>query len=292
MDICYSQTIDVKLDTTQHQIADYIHLIVKIEQPKDVVMQVPQYDLKYTAFDTITLGKIDTIAQPNGAVFKQNVTLTCYDTGWVNLPKFPCAYERNGLVDTLYTPPLKLYVASVPIDTTRGLKHIKNPLSAKQPLVKWWMIVCVLAIFGLMYYLINYLKPIKISAKQSQKDKQTPLEASIQFLEHLEQENAWRNTDLKSYYTKISISIRAYLSKTLDKRALEMTSTELLDVFEQQAKQPKMVEQLHHLLFLSDMVKFAKAIPDTSEHIKTLHDAKEWLRQAELLLKNKFEQHG
>lgn len=285
----YSQTIDIKLDTTQHLIADYIHLVVKVEQPKGIKMHAPSYNLSNTAFDTILIEKADTIIQPNGLTFKQKLTITCYDTGWVVLPIFPCALEKNGIVDTLYSPPLKLYVASVPIDTTRGLKNIKNPLPVSQPWIKWWMLVGVLVLVGLLYYFFKYLKKIGSSATQEKKSIATaPLEEALLFLEKLEKEKAWENTDLKTYYTKISLSIRAYLMKTLDKKAMEMTSTELLQVFEKDFSHPSSAEKLHHLLHLSDMVKFAKATPDDSAHIDTLRDAKEWLKQTDHLFKTKM----
>jgi len=81
----------------------------------------------------------------------------------------------------------------------------------------------------------------------------------------------WQSGKLKDYYTDITDIMKEYFTDRFDFDAWEMTSDEILERLQQEKLNAQAMGKLKEALELSDLVKFAKAVPSPLENETTLN---------------------
>ena len=96
-----------------------------------------------------------------------------------------------------------------------------------------------------------------------------PFERAIKALKELEKRDPKIQEDYKRYYSELTDVVRRYIEEEVNIDALESTSDQLLLKLELQKKHGKLnleettIKNLKTVLKTADLVKFARAIPDT-----------------------------
>ena len=92
-----------------------------------------------------------------------------------------------------------------------------------------------------------------------------PYEEAMQALSELKGQSLWQNGQEKEYYSKITDILRHYINRRFGVEAMEMTTTQILDVLNHEdAKDAK--SELKEILNAADFVKFAKFRPLADEN--------------------------
>jgi len=81
----------------------------------------------------------------------------------------------------------------------------------------------------------------------------------------------WQAGKLKIYYTDITDIMKEYFTDRFGFEALEMTSDEILNHLREEKINNQAIGKLKDALELSDLVKFAKAVPSPLENETTLN---------------------
>ncbi len=291
--LSHAQTHSVKatLDTNQILIGDWIKLTLTLNtSSKEVVW--PQLLDSVSAFEIIEKSKIDTISNNGNNVYQQDLTITSFDSGYYVIEPIKFQVKTGSGLDSVLTEPLLVTVNTVPIDTSKfSLNPIKEPLEVpltfKEVLPYLIGALIVLAIaLGIYLWMKNREKPEVV---EKLKPKEPAHVIAINKLKLLEEEKLWQKGDSKGYYSGVSDIIREYIELRYHKPALESTTDEILEVMNRTTVDVEPYNILKEMLFLSDLVKFAKAKPLPDEHEKVLKDAYQFVELTKEINKPKEE---
>ena len=182
----------------------------------------------------------------------------------------PVPVVVNG--DTLQSDPLMIIVQSVDADTTKPIKPIVAPYQVHLTFLEWlklywyWIALgvgIILLIIGVIYYLKNR----KTETVEEEKEPEIPLDEQIwSRINTLEQQKLWQSGNYKEYYSQISEILRFLLEKTLYFNALELPTTDIVKHLRYQGLDNAKLQQIKHILTVSDLAKYAKEQPIASEN--------------------------
>lgn len=203
----------------------------------------------------------------------QHLTLTSFDTGYVEIPSIGIKYYKSAKdtsVYTSYTDYMYVYVEAAAIDTTMAYKPIKTPIKQNitieetVPYVGGGIILAGLVL--LIIYIVRRLRK-KTNIEEEEVKPQIPaIVTAREKMAQLKEANLWQSGKYKDYYTDLTGIAREYLEGQFNIDAIEMTSDEILDEVRKVQLDNLIFSKLQNTLITSDLVKFAKATPSPAEN--------------------------
>jgi hypothetical protein len=279
-----AQTIQVnaQFDSTAIWIGDQIKLHIEMERQNDVRVQFPVWtDTLARKIEIIEAYPVDSSRTADGIVhLKQDILVTSFDEGRHVLSPilFPFV-TADGIADTIATRPIYLDVFTMPLDSTQNIADIKPVY--KLPLgwvdIYPWLLrigllllIIALIVFAIYAYIRRRNnKPIFSAPKPAE----PPHIIALRELDKLRTEKLWQNNRTKDYYTRLSDIVRTYIEGRFCVNAMEMTSDEILAGLQHTGfEDNNLVDRLHKLFSLADLVKFAKAQPFPDENETSMLD--------------------
>lgn len=206
---------------------------------------------------------------------KQVLYITSFDSGFYAIPPFKFLVNGNPVI----TESFLLTVKNVEIDTTKGIKDIKENFDEAFNLmdyikVYWRYIAGGFAILAIIVYVIYYFnkkskqpKPLFIKP-----EKVRPLDVvTVEALNNLRLKNLHKIPDeLKVFHTELTDIVRDYIEKRFMVNAMEKTSDELMHGLRLTEVNKLSIEKLRRVLALADLVKFAKEKPLDNENEQSI----------------------
>ena len=271
-------TVNATLDTNAIMIGDQIGLKLNAKVPKGFKLEWPVLnDTLAPHIEMINNGKIDSTTSNGFTNFTRHITITSFDSGYFTVPplNFNLVHTGTGKVDTLSTQMLYLHVYTPMVDTAKAFKEIKgieNEPYTFGEIFPWVLLVLIgiAAIIFLTLFIQRKKKNKPMFAKKP-KPKLPPYELAIKKLEELRMARIWQAGKLKIYYTDITDIMKEYFTDRFGFEALEMTSDEILNHLREEKINNQAIGKLKDALELSDLVKFAKAVPSPLENETTLN---------------------
>jgi hypothetical protein len=249
---------------------------LKATLDKSYAMAFPKIDSLADNKIEVLAVKLDTLQQSASNITVQaSWLITSFDEGLYFLPQIPFLVRRpNGQLDTLYSESLSLKVQTVAIDTTNFQPYdIKTPieypvtLGEILPYIGFGLLIA--AIIALAIYIFvrwKQHKPLFFAAKP----KDPPHIVALRELEKIKTEKLWQNNKIKLYYTRVTDVLRVYLNGQFHIQAMEQTSEEILQSLQSVEMPEALRSRLHEMLTVSDLVKFAKYLPEQQENESAL----------------------
>ncbi len=261
------------IDTNAITIGDRLKYEVGVTMPENAQVQWPMYvDTLTSNIEILNRSKIDTASSKSGISIRQQYIITSFDSGYFEIPPAIINYRVSG--DTnLYSVSsntlfLQVYVPEV--DTTKAIKPIITPISEPytlKELLPWILgsFAFAIIIAFLIYYLLKRRKNQPVF-KRKPKPKLPAHVIAISKLEELRFNKLWQAGLLKKYYSELTDIIREYLANRYEFDAQEMTSAEIISTLGDYDVNKDAMNKLQGVMYLSDMVKFAKATPTAMEN--------------------------
>jgi len=278
--VVQAQTPEVSatLNTSQILIGDQIPLTLDIRNlpSKGATVGWPRIPDSLKGWEVVDTGKVDTIRNAGLLTLQQQLIITSFDSGSHRIPAFEFSYTiGNQAEQTLRTDTLQLMVSTIPVDTAKPFKPIKDIVAVEQPgflnkTIDWvksnkmtmlWVIIALLAAAGLIYYLLHRKKQQLIAAH-----RETPVDKALRLLKELEATHYYEQGKIKEHYSLLSDIVRGYLDERFNMTAMEQTTNELLAALKRNPELRKIRPELKRLLRTADLAKFAKANPLPDEH--------------------------
>ena len=226
-----------------------------------------------------------TVPIDNGmAVFTHKYKLTSFDGKLYYLPPF--TVKVNG--KQFKSKSLALKVLEVPVDTTKldqfyGPKDVQdNPFSWSDWSVAFWLSILMLVLLIVAYWLYMRLrdnKPIVASIKIVK--RLLPHQKALKEIEVIKAEKMVTSENQKEYYTKLTDTLRKYIEERYGFRAMEMTSSEIIDRLTETQDQ-QALDELRMLFQTADLVKFAKYSTLINENDMNLVNAIEFINKTKV----------
>lgn len=188
-------------------------------------------------------------------------TLTVFETGKVTISPLPIVYHpSDDITDTIYTDSMDVFIMSLVLDDSaadiRDLKGVKS-LGQNRALIIMIIVILLAIAAGLMWYFFR--KKPEMEAERTEPLK-SPWDEALERLSKLRE----NNLSPKDYYIELSDTIRRYVERRYGFSATDMTTYEIKQEIPKLNIEEELDRNLILLLDNSDLVKFAKFLPDKS----------------------------
>ena len=253
-----------------------------VRMPSDYIVQWSE--LRDTISKNIEVIKRSDISKTsinnsNDVIMSQLLTMTTFDTGYVEIPKIGLKYYKSTndtTTYTCYTQWMDIYVQAVSIDTTVAYKPIKAPIKQNitfEETIPYAGGAIVLAgLILLVIYLIKRFSKKERIEEEVVKPQIPAIVTARERLSQLKESNLWLSGKSKEYYTDLTDIAREYLKGQFNIDAFEMTSDEILAEVKKLKLDNSIFAKLQNTLTNADLVKFAKANPSPSQNEAAFSD--------------------
>lgn len=245
-------------------------LQIRIGEPITLTLQAPKEPQVYFPPLCDSIGKLQLInstkVDSTPSRYRQQWQVTAYDSGRYTLDSLP--FLVRG--DTFYTKPLQFQVYGVVVDTTKQkLYDIKPLYTAPYTIVEFlpWILGGLLLI-ALLVVLLLWLRKRKRKPQEEEAIVLPPHVEALNRLRALDEKPYLNAGDYKAYYSELTEILRHYFERRYAFPALEYTSGQILAYLKREPDFPKTrYAELKRFLKASDLVKFAKKIPQRAEAV-------------------------
>lgn len=261
--------ISTEIDTARIKIGQPIayKLIVPINPKDEIQMPVMKDTLSFHI--EVLDQKLDTLFEGEKRVLVQHISLTSFEPGQFLIRGLPVVINS----DTLLSASHQIWVEDVEIDSTNldgfPIKPIMNEkLSWKDYWDKYWLYFIIGGLLFLIFLTVAILffRNNKYNKVKSYFVK-TPYEEARDSLKNLDKKKLIENGDVYGYYSELSHILRRYIGRVYHFSSLEMLSDDLVRHVKQTTQLDKAeIEKLKEFLYVSDLVKFAKSVPEKEKH--------------------------
>jgi hypothetical protein len=289
----FSQDITVSSlpDTTVMLIGDQTGFTVKATMPDDAGAELS------TATDTLA-GKIivlrrdprDTVSSPDGSMtITDRYLLTSFDTGTFRIPPFYAEITEGDSVLRYFSDASFLKVIRpdiTPPDSTDVIFDIVPPRAAPvtfAEVLPWLVIAAIAAV--VLYLLARFLprNPLRRLVRPPAPPEPAHVIA-LRELQSLRAEELWQKGEIKEYYSRLTDILRRYIDNRYGISSPELTTDETVRMLQKASVTTReQMTLVKELLSLSDMVKFAKYLPEAALHESSFDDAVRFVEETKLI---------
>ncbi len=106
---------------------------------------------------------------------------------------------------------------------------------------------------------------------------------ALRDLQALRDAELWQKGEIKEYYSRLSDILRRYIDGRYSISSPELTTDETVRMLQKAAvTTPGQMSMVKELLSVSDMVKFAKYLPDSTVHVAFMENAVRFVEETRL----------
>lgn len=254
--------VSASIDTAQIKIGEQILYQINVETDSTNLVVFPEGNT-FSPLEVVESLGADTTRVQNKFQLLKEYSLTQFDSGSYTIPQQRIIINNKPFL----TDSIRVEVADVAVDTTQQQMYpikpsVEVPKSFSIPVWVWWLLL-ILVILGVSVFFF-----IKRRREKALENKLPPYEQAMKDLDELDKSTLIENREVKEYYSRLTYAVRRYLDEKVYDRAMESTSTELIDFLEAQQKSGvlhlhgKTLQNLKQILQRADLAKFAGSRPD------------------------------
>ena len=272
--IAQNNKVSVNPYTQTIQIGEQIRVDISVNTDGNENIIWPEFgDTIITQIEVVESLNPDTIFADSNTkesitAFKKQIVITSFDSG---LWAFP---ELTIWVDSIpyTTEAFLIEVATVEVDTAKAFKEIVAPLALPMTFMEYlkkyyiyavytWVAILILAVLA---YFIG--KDAKAKSTRSNAPKIPAHVIALERLEQLKSENLWQTGAFKAFHIQVSDITREYIENRFHIPVKESTTDEIKHLLKQIRLDKDLRNEIITALRISDLAKFAKAIPLAEEN--------------------------
>ena len=265
-------SVFARLDTNSILLGEQVKLKITYQGKTKSKVVFPAVTDTFSNLEVVQRSSIDTLIKDAEQLsLTQTFTITGFDSGYHVILPFEFLLIGTKSTDTskLFTQPILLAVQSVPVDTTKSIKDIKNIEAV--PFSIWdhigWIILAIAALVGFILWK-KYGSKLKSTKQTIAPTPTIPChEKALSALDELNKKQLWQNGQYRLYHTELTDILRSYISDRWNVGAMEMTTDEILFLSFIPSNE---TDGIGYVLRIADMVKFAKGIPHGDENIRCM----------------------
>lgn len=256
--------VEQTVDSVGILIGEQAHLRLGVTMPKGASLQWPE--LKATQYvvpgvEVVNIADGDTVKADNNQVkVERTYTITSFDESLYAIPAL--TVKVDGKPYKGGTAALK--VITMDVDTLHPNQFFPpkdvqaNPFLWSEWSPWFWLSLLVLLLALLAYYLIVRLRENKPIITRIRIVKHIPPhQRALNAIDKIKAEHLQTSEDQKTYYTRLTDTLRQYIRERFGFNALEMTSSEIIERLQTMGDR-RMLDELTELFNTADLVKFAK----------------------------------
>lgn len=265
--ISFSQ-VTTEVDTTKIRIGEQINYKIKVEADSMASVVFPEGQT-FTPLEAVEALKIDTTRKDSKFKLSRIYKLTQFDSGSYTIPRQKIIIGEKPF----FTDSLRVDVGTVEVDTTKQkLYDIKPIIEVEKSGSNWWKwLLGILAALALVAFLLWWFvwreKPL---TEEEEIALLPPYDRAKLALKKLDESQYLMRSEIKEYYSELTMIIRKYFDEKVYDRSLESTTDELINRLQllkegnQFPFKKETLTNLETILKRADLVKFAKSAPDAA----------------------------
>ena len=273
------------------QFARAFHVSPSRTNNANVVPSSAPGDEEETDFEIASFGKWrghgNTVIAAGGDT--NRIVLKIWDPGIFMIIPALIRPDTAGFLDTVYinqdNEPLVVLPGINAQDTIKEIAPINDIIREKKVWTdyKWWIIAAALLV--LVTLAMIFLPKLFLSRKKESiaGEKRKPaLPAHIialNKLAKLKKEKIWKEGKVKEFQSQLTHILREYLENRYHIKALEQTTSEIIDSLIKINMPEKYITLISEILQIADLVKFAKAKPGEDINEKFLDKTIEFVEE-------------
>ncbi len=274
-------SVSAHVDSNNIVIGDWLKIDFEVDRPADVAVTWPPIADALHGFEIVKPGKVETQSTENRIRERSSFVVTAFDSGVHVIPPFAFSYKQKS-VDSpvqIETQPLIIVVTTVPVDTSAEIKDIKPPIRVPITLAEILpYLIAFIGVAGVAIVLYYFWKKRKRGEPFfAQKPLRPSHEVALEALRILEAEHLWQRGKVKEYHSEVTEILRAYIERSCNVKALEMTTDEILDSRAILDLPNDVRKMLDEVLLRADLVKFAKFLPMPEENVASLGSSRSFV---------------
>ena len=258
--VAQSTIVSSELDTTQGYIGDVVNWTVLIDNAENRRIQFPELFLQD---DTVSV-RTQKLLYNKGIVTGITFELVFWDTGKFQTPAYQVDIlnDSDTVISSIAPEPIELTILSLLASTGNSdFRPIKGPVPVRSLFPLRLTVLGILAVFLIACIYWTWSQRINVKYQRNEYlISKSPREKAMQRLEELN-----INGFAKDYYAELSHISREYVEYSTFIRALEMTTKEINDNRNLFPINDKMFADWVKTLSIADLVKYARAIPDSTQ---------------------------
>nr|WP_244266726.1 hypothetical protein [Winogradskyella sediminis] len=260
--------VSTEIDTTKIRVGEQINYKINVEADSLDLVVFPEGQT-FMPLENVEALKIDTTKRQATFILSRIYKLTQFDSGAYTIPRQKVIIGEKPF----FTDSLKVEVNTIVVDTTKQkLYDIKPIIEVEESGSDWWkwLLIAVLAIALVAFLLYWFIWRTKPLSEEEEIALLPPYDRAKLALKKLDESQLLMRAEVKEYYSELTFIIRKYLDEKVYDRALESTTSELierLNLLKEGNQIPLSKETILHIesiLRRADLVKFAKSAPDTA----------------------------
>jgi len=277
-------SVSTSLDKSVIHIGDYIKysITIKYKSKLRIILQPPGANLGQ--FDIKDYNVVDLKKDKNGFLMKKiEYTITTYFLGEFEIPSVEINYiDDNG--NKGYIKSESMVVKVIPIERRPGdkddIRDIKKPIYVKNYTLLYILIALfILGLIAVVVYLFLKNRKREVSKEEIEKQREPEDIEAMKKIDELVSKQYIEQGMIKQFYFELSEIIREYLSRRYKIATLERTSYEIMTDLNKLLFDKELIKKFDYFFNESDMVKFAKHIPDKNQLKSIVPDAKELIER-------------
>lgn len=261
-----AQDLKFGIDSTNIKVGAQITYKIEVVTDTTSVVVFPEGQT-FMPLEVIESYAVDTTKLNDKLNLIKKYGLTQFDSGQYTIPPQKVVLGNK----TLFTDSLKVEVNNVVIDTTKqGLYDIKPIIEVEKTNNNWWrlplyILLGLIIIGGILYWFIWRKKPLTEAEEIA---LLPPYERAKLALQKLDESHYLEHSEIKEFYSELTLVLRKYLDEKVYDRALESTTDELIARLQllKEGNQidfsKETIKNIESILKRADLVKFAKSAPD------------------------------
>jgi hypothetical protein len=259
-----AQKLSVTADKQKILIGEQFHLRLQANFHNGEPLNFFEVDT-IPRFEILDKSAIDTSKFDDGIALIQNLTLTSWDSGKIQIAPFFLGKDKTKplVVDVAYDPS--------PFDTTQPYHDIHDIMEVKRPPESTWYWYLIGLLILILLFLLFFPKG-KPKAKGEFVSDEGAYKKALKKLDALNKKN---DVDSKVFYTELIQIFREYLHKRKNIYSFSKTTDDLAIQIENLNLDRDQYQQLVQTLQLSDLVKYAKYQPTREENRNSINDIRE-----------------
>ena len=258
--VAQSTIVSSELDTTQGYIGDVVNWTVLVDNAENRRIQFPELFLQN---DTVSV-RTQKLLYNKGIVTGITFELVFWDTGKFQTPAYQVDIlnDSDTVISSIAPEPIELTILSLLTTTGNSdFRPIKGPVPVRSVFPLRLTVLGILAVILIAFIYWTWNQRINVKYQRTEYlISESPREKAIRRLEELN-----INGFAKDYYAELSHISREYVEYSTFIRALEMTTEEIDENRNLFPINDKMFADWVKTLSIADLVKYARAIPDSTQ---------------------------
>lgn len=197
-------------------------------------------------------------------IFEKVVEIAFFKTGDFNVGPFVIELKKNEkVIETRETNSVPVTIKTTLKEEDKDIKPLKNLLEIKGN--PWYLlkyVFGVLVVILITLLILFYLKRKKAKAAVTPKRLLSPLEELEERIKELYQQSLFEKGKMKLFFIELTVILKQFLHRNYQFNAEDFTTYETLYDLKKRESDVSLLNNMEYLFSTSDLVKFAKYVPD------------------------------